>query len=1115
MKNIYNKISFILFSLLLLTVGCEVSPIYKDRVIEVSGNHDETQENKKIEYISVPNKYVWFEKGTEKNINAEISNNSELITTQKINNKEELVYTSSDNKVVTVDEFGKLTYISNGIAIISIKSVNNSADPKYVLVNTMPKKKVSNPEELVTTIALDFGTAADIYLDKKPNFYMYARALPLYAKDKTLKYVSLNTEIVKVNEKGFIEGIKEGNTDIITYSESNPEKYAIMNISVYKSKPVIGNVYEIPEGLTKIEMSDSDPLKALSLIGSYYIVNSIVEGEDYKVPERGSELRVNADLSDMGNGNVNILIYIKLNDKEVSVKLPRPLGESLDIKGIFESLGAKITGDYTLQFTLDPKDYGRVSEFGLVEKGKTLILNLQKYKELEALAEKNPMGDDVTFDPTSKPSVKDVPSINFPTDPFSLIAKYEIKNYIYNDGELKTPTTPSEFRVNANLNSSVGVNIEMYLKLNGRIYSFVKEKKLEGADLNVMIENVFNSLGAKVTGSYTLDFTLDSSIYPELVKTGFMKANEKLLIKLEKYGVLEPLGGLGDVEENKFDAPESSENDKVEPEIPDLPEIHEKAEVERIILNYGHISPEEKNQTVQLKTVILPEDAENKTLTWESSDNKIATVTQSGLVKILKNDNAIITATAKNGVKAEFKIDKITKPRDFKLNIDAIELIIGINDEFDLSYSYVPSILTGEGLNIKLIPEATNLVQVDETIGRIKAIDAGETTVKVQIGNISKDLHVRILEKPDKIINVEGISLDKKVDIANIFDGTYKINASVKPLSATNKKINYIHNCPNITIDSIGNIKMNSTGKCSIQLQAVGNEKIKENFVIDVQEFAKDIKFAKREFGIKVDETFRLEPIFEGNPSSKEFSYEVTPTGIIEVSKDGIIKGKKPGKAKIYVTTPYGLNSYFDVSVYTPFNFSNPKSLNGTYEVVYFEQKNGTLDVCSRRNGNCGGIERMIGEATINIDSNNDVTMYLRNQMDSSSLDNFKSPAGGFGEAEARQGQFSIFKFENSKYSSDGFGGIGDKLKGRVTQHGELLQVHQKFQEGPSFYRVDVNIYMHLKKKSDNVKDITARQLYWSKSGENYNIGNNASKHFSGLIEPIKEPYYKEGLTGL
>lgn len=54
-------------------------------------------------------------------------------------------------------------------------------------------------------------------------------------------------------------------------------------------------------------------------------------------------------------------------------------------------------------------------------------------------------------------------------------------------------------------------------------------------------------------------------------------------------------------------------------------------------------------QTVQLSTTILPADAEDKSVTWSSSNEEVATVSEDGLVTALKTGSTEISVTSANG----------------------------------------------------------------------------------------------------------------------------------------------------------------------------------------------------------------------------------------------------------------------------------------------------------------------------------------------------------------------------------------------------------------------------------------------------------------------------------
>lgn len=70
--------------------------------------------------------------------------------------------------------------------------------------------------------------------------------------------------------------------------------------------------------------------------------------------------------------------------------------------------------------------------------------------------------------------------------------------------------------------------------------------------------------------------------------------------------------------------------------------------VESIILSESNASLE-PGQTLQLTANVIPDDAEDKTLEWSSSNDKVAMVSSTGKVVALTEGQAVVTAKVKDG----------------------------------------------------------------------------------------------------------------------------------------------------------------------------------------------------------------------------------------------------------------------------------------------------------------------------------------------------------------------------------------------------------------------------------------------------------------------------------
>ena len=71
--------------------------------------------------------------------------------------------------------------------------------------------------------------------------------------------------------------------------------------------------------------------------------------------------------------------------------------------------------------------------------------------------------------------------------------------------------------------------------------------------------------------------------------------------------------------------------------------------VNSVTINPSTVKLTSKGQTAQLSASVLPSNAENKSITWSTSNASVATVNSDGTVTAVANGNATITATAADG----------------------------------------------------------------------------------------------------------------------------------------------------------------------------------------------------------------------------------------------------------------------------------------------------------------------------------------------------------------------------------------------------------------------------------------------------------------------------------
>ena len=249
------------------------------------------------------------------------------------------------------------------IALEKDKSVNNQ-----VIINAF---NVEN-SPAVMAVAVD---ETYLKIKKGKGLAIFPSVRPGNAVNKELAYLSTNANVAEVKD-GFIKAKNYGSAGIIIYSKSNPEKYAFINVDVVneESSNSGSGSFTAPDGTAPIDLN-KDPM---SLIAKYQILDYSINGDKAKTADSASSLRVNVNLDGLGAGIVKILMYINLNGREARLIQKKNISNYGSIPDIFTSLGAKITGDYTMEFTLDPVNYTELARQGIVNKGDTLVLNIGK-----------------------------------------------------------------------------------------------------------------------------------------------------------------------------------------------------------------------------------------------------------------------------------------------------------------------------------------------------------------------------------------------------------------------------------------------------------------------------------------------------------------------------------------------------------------------------------------------------------------------------------------------------------------------------------------------------------------------------------------------------------------
>ena len=177
------------------------------------------------------------------------------------------------------------------------------------------------------------------------------------------------------------------------------------------------------------------------------------------------------------------------------------------------------------------------------------------------------------------------------------------------------------------------------------------------------------------------------------------------------------------------------------------------------------------DKTNQLDVLFFPENA-NKlpTLVWESDNDKVATVSQEGLVTAVGVGTAVVTARTNDGSLSETCAVKVWKDKGFEFSEEKYYVWGGAEYPTQLTFTTTPSTLVAEDFNWKLDrPELLDLQLDKEAYAR--ALADGTCTLTVTLkdgdGSLVKTASVRaykrrfgVFPKTDAQVSLSGDGIE-------------------------------------------------------------------------------------------------------------------------------------------------------------------------------------------------------------------------------------------------------------------------------------------------------------------------------------------------------------------
>ena len=171
-----------------------------------------------------------------------------------------------------------------------------------------------------------------------------------------------------------------------------------------------------------------------------------------------------------------------------------------------------------------------------------------------------------------------------------------------------------------------------------------------------------------------------------------------------------------------------------------------------VTLNQTHLDLT-KGQETTLEATVIPENANNRGVTWSSSNEDVATVSTSGKVKAVGGGNATITATTHNGFTANCTVT-VTVPLN-SIALNKTTHTLAVDGTFVLTVSFDPTDATDRTVSWEIVGSG-NFVAITPNGASctVTGLAVGEATVTAKVGNASASCAFTVVETP--LDNTEG-----------------------------------------------------------------------------------------------------------------------------------------------------------------------------------------------------------------------------------------------------------------------------------------------------------------------------------------------------------------------
>ncbi len=189
-----------------------------------------------------------------------------------------------------------------------------------------------------------------------------------------------------------------------------------------------------------------------------------------------------------------------------------------------------------------------------------------------------------------------------------------------------------------------------------------------------------------------------------------------------------------------------------------------------------------------LTVTVLPAEAADYTLTWESSDRTVATVSRTGQVNAMTPGEAVITITTSNGLTATVAVT--VKDREYPvagITFNTYRTTVVEGEEFDIVATVLPANATDKTLTWSSSDESVAVV----ADGHVTTLAPGAAVITATaVTGVKAECQVTVTAKEIPVIYPEAVTLSQ-TSLTVAYGDRITLTATVAPDDATDKSVTW------------------------------------------------------------------------------------------------------------------------------------------------------------------------------------------------------------------------------------------------------------------------------------------------------------------------------------